>query len=393
MPTTLPVQIDIFALFIFLGIVQGLFLAFFFLSKKPFWWSNCFLGALLLCFSLASLEIFLCYTNLMFQVIHLIDFAEPANYLLAPLLYFYIRTKNNNQFNRKDYWHFAPFAFYFCYCCLIFYPQNPIFKYNAYISSYHPQLPKLANEIYWDNRWVFLWKDWVNEITAFSLAVYLVFIFNFIRQSFQTANLPFFSTQNPILAWSRNIFFQMLSILVLFLVVKSSFHRDLGDHILAAHLTLIIYWLSFQVIRQSVFFHPAKPVENEQKEVKELKKYEKSTVTPAIEEEVLQKLTEVMQNQQPFLQPDFSLPVLAKLLKVSPHQLSQVINDKLQQNFFEFTAHYRITAAKDLLLHPQYAHLKIEEIAEMVGYNSKSAFNTSFKKIVGQTPSEFKKKL
>ncbi len=389
MPVTLPVQIDIFALFIFLGIVQGIFLAFFFFVKKPFLWSNCFLGALLLCFGLASLEIFLCYTNLMFRVIHLIDFSEPVNYLLAPLLYFYIRTKNNNEFNRKDYWHFLPFLLYFLYCFLIFYPQNTIFKYNAYIGAYHPQLPKLANAMYWDNKWVFLWKDWINEITIVNLLVYLYLLFNFIRQAFKAENLPFFSNQNPTLQWSRSVFFQMLAVLGLFLVVKLSFEHDLGDHILATHITLVIYWISFQVIRQSVFFHPETHAAKE--ESKASKKYEKSTVTPEIEEEILQKLTAIMQNQQPFLQPDFSLPMLAKLLKVTPHQLSQVINDKLQQNFFEFTAQHRIGVAKELLLKPEYANMKIEEIAEMVGYHSKSAFNTSFKKIVGQTPSEFRK--
>jgi YesN/AraC family two-component response regulator len=174
-----------------------------------------------------------------------------------------------------------------------------------------------------------------------------------------------------------------------FLVVKLSFEHDLGDHILAIHITLVIYWISFQVIRQSLFFQPE--IATAQEESKSAKKYEKSTVTPEIEEEILQKIMTVMQNQQPFLQADFSLPTLAKLLKVTPHQLSQVINDKLQQNFFEFTAQYRIAVAKDFLRNPQYSHLKIEEIAEMVGYNSKSAFNTSFKKIVGQTPSEFRK--
>jgi AraC-like DNA-binding protein len=44
-----------------------------------------------------------------------------------------------------------------------------------------------------------------------------------------------------------------------------------------------------------------------------------------------------------------------------------------------------------LLVSSENQHIKIEEIAEMVGYNSKSAFNTAFKKIVGQTPSQYRK--
>jgi AraC-like DNA-binding protein len=45
-----------------------------------------------------------------------------------------------------------------------------------------------------------------------------------------------------------------------------------------------------------------------------------------------------------------------------------------------------------LLVSSENQHIKIEEIAEMVGYNSKSAFNTAFKKIVGQTPSQYRKR-
>jgi AraC-like DNA-binding protein len=104
------------------------------------------------------------------------------------------------------------------------------------------------------------------------------------------------------------------------------------------------------------------------------------------------KLDEVMNTEKPFLNDSFSLPGLAKMLAVSPHHLSQILNEKLGQSFFDYTASYRIKEAQQLLLAPEHAHIKIEEIAGMVGYNSKSAFNTSFKKIVGLTPSQYRVK-
>jgi AraC-like DNA-binding protein len=52
------------------------------------------------------------------------------------------------------------------------------------------------------------------------------------------------------------------------------------------------------------------------------------------------------------------------------------------------TAEYRVEEAKKLLKEKQ--NIKVEEIAEQVGYNSKSSFNTAFKKITGLTPSEFR---
>ena len=98
-----------------------------------------------------------------------------------------------------------------------------------------------------------------------------------------------------------------------------------------------------------------------------------------------------MQEEKLYLKEDFSLPSLAKKLGVSPHHLSQILNESLGQSFFDYAAQWRIVEAKKLLVSSESQHIKIEEIAEMVGYNSKSAFNTAFKKIVGQTPSQYRK--
>ena len=63
---------------------------------------------------------------------------------------------------------------------------------------------------------------------------------------------------------------------------------------------------------------------------------------------------------------------------------------KLNQSFFDFIATYRIREAEKILLDPDQNHLTVEEIAEEVGYISKSAFNKTFKRITGKTPSEYR---
>ncbi|MCG8492199.1 MAG: helix-turn-helix domain-containing protein, partial [Sneathiellales bacterium] len=65
-------------------------------------------------------------------------------------------------------------------------------------------------------------------------------------------------------------------------------------------------------------------------------------------------------------------------------------NEKLGLSFFELLATYRVEEAKEILNSEMGKKLTIEEIAERVGYNSKSAFNTAFKKITSQTPSSFR---
>jgi AraC-like DNA-binding protein len=63
------------------------------------------------------------------------------------------------------------------------------------------------------------------------------------------------------------------------------------------------------------------------------------------------------------------------------------------KGFFEMLAWYRVEEAKRLMREDPEAKITVEEIADKVGYNSKSSFNTAFKKLSGQTPSQFRQKL
>ena len=381
MPITYPPKIDIFACLMFLGIVQALFLGYFFIfSKKGNRQANLFLGILLMGFVLAMTEILLCYTNLMFKMVWLIDFAEPTNYLFAPLIYLYIRATLNKPFRQKDWLHFVPFILYLIYKSIVFFPVSYPQKYNAYISAYYPELPHLpAPTGMWNNA-AYCISNYTNELFLTSMIIYSVANIWLLMTTFKEKNLPFFYNQNITLSWARRMSFWFISIMVIFVIFKKTFPHDLGDHLIAAHLTLIIYLISISVIRDSTFFTH---------ENKEIKKYEKSSLTSEIQENTLAKINHLMETEKPFLSDSFSMPALAKQLSVSPHHLSQILNASLGQSFFDFTAQYRIQEAQKLLL--ENPNLKIEEIASQVGYNSKSAFNTAFKKFAGVSPSQFRK--
>ena len=92
-----------------------------------------------------------------------------------------------------------------------------------------------------------------------------------------------------------------------------------------------------------------------------------------------------------FIKSTASLSDLSRNIGESSHHVSQVINEKLGLSFFEYLAKHRVEEAKNILQTELGKKLTIEEIAERVGYNSKSAFNTAFKKFTSQTPSEFRK--
>ena len=99
-----------------------------------------------------------------------------------------------------------------------------------------------------------------------------------------------------------------------------------------------------------------------------------------------------MTTEKPYLNPELSLPQLAAGINVSPHHLSQVINEQFGRNFFDFVNWYRVQEVKERLTAPQYSHLSVLGIAFDAGFNSKSAFNRVFKNVEGETPTQFKKR-
>lgn len=102
-------------------------------------------------------------------------------------------------------------------------------------------------------------------------------------------------------------------------------------------------------------------------------------------------LIELMETQKPFLDCELSLVKLASMMNVSTHILSYIINNGFDENFYQFINRYRIEEAKKQILNPQMNHLSLLGIGFEVGFNSKTVFNTTFKKYTGFTPSEFKK--
>ena len=96
-----------------------------------------------------------------------------------------------------------------------------------------------------------------------------------------------------------------------------------------------------------------------------------------------------MEDKKLFTDSLISVGKLAKLVGEPAYVVSQVINEKMEASFYDWIAKYRVEEAKRLMTDPKTSQYTVEQIAEEVGYNSKSAFK-AFKKFAGQTPSEFR---
>ncbi|MEQ8237896.1 MAG: FtsX-like permease family protein [Cyclobacteriaceae bacterium] len=213
-----------------------------------------------------------------------------------------------------------------------------------------------------------------------SLAVSIGYTYMTIRLVLaegRTRGIQWWINPGSRLVWFRNFILGNL-VFVCFCLT----YPELPFGFLSGLLFLLLVYITYQIFNESAFFSPI-PVAN---------KYQKSTLNPAIKSAILSKLDHVFDGDQFHLRDDASLSSLAHELGATTHHLSQVLNESKQISFQDLLAQYRIRDAKKLLKDKAHQQTKIESIAAMVGYNSKSAFNTAFKKRTGHTPSEFRAK-
>ncbi|MDT7832428.1 helix-turn-helix domain-containing protein [Flavobacteriaceae bacterium S356] len=119
------------------------------------------------------------------------------------------------------------------------------------------------------------------------------------------------------------------------------------------------------------------------------KKYESKKIETHEAERLITKLHEAMKQKQFHRNTNIKLNDIALHLHISSHKLSQLLNDNLGKSFALFINECRIEEAKKLL--KENNTFTLEAIGFEAGFSSKSTFYATFKKIVGQTPSEYKK--
>ncbi|HPQ51914.1 MAG TPA: helix-turn-helix domain-containing protein [Spirochaetota bacterium] len=117
--------------------------------------------------------------------------------------------------------------------------------------------------------------------------------------------------------------------------------------------------------------------------------YEKSRIRGLNVQQITTRLNEIMEDEKAFADEELSLRDLAQELGISTHQLSEILNEKLNKNFKTFINEYRIEEAKKLLI--DEPDRSILSIGVAVGFNSNTTFCTVFSKHTGISPRQFRK--
>jgi AraC-like DNA-binding protein len=200
------------------------------------------------------------------------------------------------------------------------------------------------------------------------------------------------------LKWLQKVVISILIITGFWLidnVFKLAKNNFLFDHFASLVYLVGIFFIAYFSLKQKDFI----PLNKQEKEEIEAiiietsnsEVSQKKLISDAYLQEMKSSLILVMENKKPFLDPELSVFKLASQLEISSHILSYIINKGFNENFYQFINRYRIEEAKKMILHPGMQHLSLIGIAFEVGFNSKTVFNTTFKKTTNQTPSQFKK--
>lgn len=374
---------DLFSFLMLFGILQAILLIYSFGFRKSSPVFLRFLGLLVASVTLVCLEIFLCYSGFILYAIELVDTTEPLNLLLGPLLYFFVWYGfDDKSFRKGDWLHFAPSLFYLAYSVL-FHIQPEGFKVGAYFESYHPEAEKPAYELLLNPDPLFL-KAYINAFTIIHLGAYILLSVGQLRKNKARLHEPAKKLIPQAVSFMGAIYLALI-------IVKLAFQGDLGDYIIAVLFTLTAFILNVVLLRTASFIK-AEPVQ--EKKTGSEPKYSKSGLSQDLKEDILKKIELLLSKEKKFyLDPTINLQKFAGMLSVHPNYLSQVLNEQMGRSFFEFIAFHRIEEAQKLLADPANEHLTIEVIAEQVGYNSKSAFYSTFRKLTGKKPSEVRSSL
>jgi AraC-like DNA-binding protein len=119
------------------------------------------------------------------------------------------------------------------------------------------------------------------------------------------------------------------------------------------------------------------------------RKYRKTGLDKQVAQTLQSILHELMTENQPWLAPGLNLADLSEMLEVTPHTLSQLLNEFIGMNFYDYINGFRLNFFLDLAGKPESRQFTLLSLAYECGFNSKTTFNSFFKRRLGKTPSEY----
>ncbi len=386
-------QLTLINISLLLSAGLGIFLSVLIFHKHRESLANKLLSLLLLLYSIIFIRLLLWDLQYYLIIPHWLLLPTSVTFLMGPVHFFYSKylMTSEKNFEKKDWLHLIPFAIY-----LLFISKD-LLKSKAELAS----LLTEANEAAAASEFVVF-----NWLITIHILVYIILTLIHIKKYSASIKQVFSSIDKVKLNWLRDITLLIGFGIVVFLVENTfmlggyqlSEYFGLSNVIFCLYVIVLGYMgmLKSEIFVSEEFnssVHEISILKSTRYEsgTSKEKHYIKSGLTDQKAEEILLALKQKMDTEKPYIDSSLTLNKLAEILSVTPHNLSETINTKLHQNFFDYINSFRVEEVKKLLRDPAKKNYTLLAIAMEAGFNSKSSFNAIFKKFTGATPSEFRK--
>ena len=361
---------------LYIGIAQSIFGGLVIATRRPQSLADRYLSAWLFLIGLEMILALLQLTwldHLPYQIPFLV-----VPFVYGPFLYLYVRTLISEapRWRWWDLLHFGPFILFLGLAFL--FRTSPDESVSLPIWAHPTRIARIIYELL-----IFC------SFTTYSILSYILLTHHrkVIREEFS------YSSSKITLTWLLFISITVyasyaltfLSAGIQMLVIKLPFDPKIFSF---TGLTLFSYAFSFYGHRQAGIYREKSP---EKTPDIGTSKYAKSGLHPEDLRRLAQAMDTLMETRQLYLHPELSLAEVAEELQVPRHHLTQALNTEIGRNFYTYINELRVKIFMEKVVDPRNKDYTFLSIAYDCGFNSKSTFNSVFKRITGFTPSEYLK--